>query len=293
MIDKLKNMLGLNENATKMLTGFIFGVVVMSCIIVGKYAIFAMVLTIMFLGTKEYVKILEHKGFYPSFKVMLLSEALLAWVACVQRFDMVALLLTLCSIGSFMWVLFCGRQPYIANVATTLLGLVYCGWFPLHIIFLRNLQNSRFDSGLGFVVLMFTAILLTDIGAYYIGRKFGRHKLAPVISPNKTLEGALGGMFFAVIGALIVGLSFGLEWYLAILAGFLCTVFAQIGDLSESLIKRDAGVKDSGDSLPGHGGFLDRTDSFIFTIPLMYYFCYYFIYNNLMSDIIHSVKGLF
>ena len=285
---------GLNKNATRMLTGFILGTIVMTCIIYGKIAMLAMVLTIIFFATKEYVKILELKGFFPSFKVMILAEILLAWVAYLQRFDMAALVLTLCSVGSFMWVLFRGRQPYIANVATTLLGIVYCGWFPLHLLFLRNMHSERFDSGLGFVVLMFTAILLTDIGCYYVGTKFGKHKLAPVISPNKTIEGSIGGIIFAIIGAVIVGACFQLEWYLSVLAGLLCTVFAQIGDLSESLIKRDAGVKDSGHSLPGHGGFLDRADSFIFTIPLMYYFCYYFIFsNNLLTDTIQFFRGLF
>ena len=285
---------GLNKNATRMLTGFILGTIVMTCIIYGKIAMLAMVLTIIFFATKEYVKILELKGFFPSFKVMILAEILLAWVAYLQRFDMAALVLTLCSVGSFMWVLFRGRQPYIANVATTLLGIVYCGWFPLHLLFLRNMHSERFDSGLGFVVLMFTAILLTDIGCYYVGTKFGKRKLAPVISPNKTIEGSIGGIIFAIIGAVIVGACFQLEWYLSVLAGLLCTVFAQIGDLSESLIKRDAGVKDSGHSLPGHGGFLDRADSFIFTIPLMYYFCYYFIFsNNLLTDTIQFFRGLF
>ena len=285
---------GLNKNATRLLTGLILGTIVMSCIIYGKLAILFMLLAIIFLATKEYVKILKHKGFFPSFKVMLLAEVLLAWIAYVQRFDLVALVLSFCSIGSFMWVLFCGRQPYIANVATTLMGIVYCGWFPLHLVFLRNLHCLRFESGLGFVVLMFTAILLTDTGCYYVGTKFGKHKLAPVISPNKTIEGSIGGGIFAIIGAVIVGWTFGLEWYLAVLAGLLCTVFAQIGDLSESLIKRDAGVKDSGHSLPGHGGFLDRADSFIFTIPMMYYFCYYFIFsNNLLTDILQFVRRLF
>lgn len=285
---------GLNNNATRMLTGLVLGTIVMLCIIIGKFALLAMVLIIMFLATKEYVKILEHKGFYPSIKVMVLAELVLAWVAYVQRIDLVALVLSFCAIASFMWVLFCGRQPYIANVATTLLGIVYCGWFPLHIILLRHLSCQQFDSGLGFVVLMFTAILMTDIGCYYVGTKFGKHKLAAVISPNKTIEGSVGGACFAVLGALVVGWSFGLAWYFSVLAGLLCTAFAQIGDLSESLIKRDAGVKDSGDSLPGHGGFLDRTDSFIFTIPMMYYFCYYFIFSNqLLTDIIRNIRGLF
>ena len=196
--------------------------------------------------------------------------------------------------GSFMWVLFRGRQPYIANVATTLLGMVYCGWFPLHLIFLRDLSSDKYDSGLGFVVLMFTAILLTDIGCYYIGTKFGKHKLAPVISPNKTIEGSIGGMFFAILGALIVGHFIELQWYLAVAAGIICTLFGQIGDLCESLIKRDAGVKDSGTSLPGHGGFLDRTDSFVLTIPIMYYFCKCFVFQtNWMHTLAGFVKGLF
>ena len=285
---------GLNKNATRMLIGFALGFVVMGCLMIGKLPMLAMILTIMIFASREYVKILEHKGFFPSIKIMILSELALAWVAYVQRFDLAALVLTLCSMASFMWVLFCGRQPYIANVATTLLGIVYCGWFPLHIIFLRNLSCERFDSGLGFVVLMFTAILLTDIGAYYIGRHFGKRKLAQVISPNKTIEGSLGGIIFAIAGALIIGYFINLDWYISVIAGLLCTVFAQLGDLSESLIKRDAGVKDSGDSLPGHGGFLDRTDSFIFTIPIMYYFCYYFVFNNyLIADMCKFLRGLF
>ena len=185
-------------------------------------------------------------------------------------------------------------SPHGGKYEETSLGIIYCGWFPLHLIFLRNLHCERFDSGLGFVVLMFTAILLTDIGCYYIGTKFGKHKLAPVISPNKTIEGSIGGIISAILGAVVVSFFIGFEWYWAVVVGLICTVFAQIGDLCESLIKRDAGVKDSGDSLPGHGGFLDRTDSFIFTIPVMYYVCKYFIFSNqLVSDIANMLKGLF
>lgn len=286
--------LGLNNNAKRMLTGFIMGTIVMLCIIWGDLALLCLLAFMLFAGSREYVKMLNHKGFYPSLKVIYLTEAILAAVVYFKRFDLVAITLTICAMGSFMWVLFRGRQPYIANVATTLLGMVYCGWFPLHLIFLRDLSCDKYDSGLGFVVLMFISILLTDIGCYYVGSKFGKHKLAPVISPNKTIEGSIGGAFFAIIGAMVIGLYLGVQWYIALLAGILCTTFAQIGDLSESLIKRDAGVKDSGTSLPGHGGFLDRTDSFILTLPIMYYFCKCFIFH---TEWIHTlsqyVKGLF
>lgn len=238
--------LGLNKNATRMLTGFIMGTIVMLCIMYGDISLLLMLVVLLGFGSREYVKILNHKGFYPSLKVIYLTEIILATVVYFKRFDLVAITLTICAMCSFMWVLFRGKQPYIANVATTLLGMVYCGWFPLHLIFLRDLSCPKYDSGLGFVVLMFTAILLTDVGCYYVGTKLGKHKLAPVISPNKTIEGSIGGMFFAILGAVVIGLFIDLPWYMSAIAGVICTVFAQIGDLCESMLKRDAGVKDSG-----------------------------------------------
>ncbi len=286
---------GLNKNATRMLTGFIMGTVAMGCIMLGGVALLLLLTCVIYFASKEYVKILEHKGFYPSLKIILASEALLAIITYFDRTQYVALALTVCTFAAFMWVLFRGRQPYIANVATTILGFVYCGYFPLHLQLLRDISSSQYNDGLGFVVMMFVAIMMTDIGCYYAGTRFGKHKLAPVISPNKTIEGSIGGAISAVIGACIIGLFINyffveISWYIPVLVGIICTIFAQIGDLCESLIKRDAGVKDSGNSLPGHGGFLDRSDSFIFTIPVMYYFCKYFVFSH---DIINYLKGLF
>ncbi len=287
---------GLNKNATRMLTGFIMGTIAMGCIMLGGIPLLLLLAVIIFFASKEYVKILEHKGFYPSLKIILVAEALLAIITYFDRVEYVASALILCTFLAFMWVLFRGRQPYIANVATTILGFVYCGYFPLHLQLLRDMHSAQYNDGLGFVVMMFTAILLTDVGCYYAGTKFGKHKLAPVVSPNKTIEGSVGGAICAVVGACIVGLFIAkvymleMKWYIPIIAGLLCTVFAQIGDLCESLLKRDAGVKDSGNSLPGHGGFLDRTDSFIFTIPIMYFFCKYFVFSQ---DIANFIKGLF
>lgn len=281
--------IGLNKNATRMLTGFIMGTIAMGCIMRGGVALLILLSFIIFFSSKEYVKILEHKGFYPSLKIILASEAVLAGITFFERTDFVAGALTLCTFASFLWVLFRGRQPYIANVATTILGFVYCGYFPLQLQLLRDMSSPQFHDGLGFVVMMFTAILLTDVGCYYAGTRFGRHKLAPVISPNKTIEGSIGGAVAAICAALIVGYFIGVEWYLSFAAGIICTIFAQIGDLCESLLKRDAGVKDSGNSLPGHGGFLDRCDSFIFTIPVMYYFCKYFIFSHEITDFIREL----
>lgn len=285
--------LGFNKNARRMLTGLIMGTIVMLCIMKGGLALLSLLAVVLAFASKEYVKILNHKGFYPSLKVIYVTEAVLAAIVYFERFDLVAATLTICAMCSFMWVLFAGRQPYIANVATTIFGMVYCGWFPLHLMFFRNLHNGQYDSGLGFVVLMLISIIATDVGCYYVGSKFGKTKLAPTVSPNKTVEGSIGGAVCAVIAAEVIGCYLGLGWFLSLIAGLLCTVFAQIGDLCESLLKRDAGVKDSGDTLPGHGGFLDRTDSFAFTIPIVYYFFKYFVFKTeWMTTVLNFIKGL-
>jgi len=289
----MKFELGFNKNATRMLTGLLIGWVTVACIMLGGLWLLGFIAVVLAFASREYVKILNHKGFYPSLKVIYITEAVLAVIVYFGRFDLVAATLTLCSMASFMWVLFVGRQPYIANVATTIFGMIYCGWFPLHLIFFRNLSCTEYDSGLGFVIMTIASVIATDVGCYYVGSRWGKHKLAPTVSPNKTIEGSFGGVIGAVIMSEIFGLYLGIGWFWSLIAGLLCTTFAQIGDLCESLLKRDAGVKDSGDSLPGHGGFLDRTDSFAFTIPVVYYFFKYFIFKTeWMNTALNFIKGI-
>lgn len=289
------------------LTGVIFGLIALCCIIFGGFPLLLLLMIVIVLGSKEYVHILQHKGFYPSLKVILALNTVMAVFAYFNCKFLMPMVFTLGVIISFMWVLFKGRQPYIANVATTLLGFVYCGWCPLQMLFLRDLGTTNntsymqmifktniLSAGLGYVVFLLLLVIMTDIGCFYAGKFFGKHKLAPVVSPNKTVEGAIGGAISAVILGMICGYFMGLPWYHSFIMGCLVTVFAQIGDLSESLLKRDAGVKDSGDLLPGHGGFLDRTDSYILTIPVLYYYCLYFVQSNdLINTIIAFIKGLF
>ena len=292
------------KSILRIITGFVFGVIALACMIFGGLPLLLLSAVIVDLSSKEYVDILKHKGFYPSMKVILFADAVFAIIAYFNKFNIVPIAFTIGTISAFMWVLFRGRQPYIANAATTILGFVYSGWFPLHLLFLRDLgannhtslqmlfKTDIFNAGFGYVLFLFFLVILTDVGCYYFGMNLGKHKLAPVISPNKTIEGSLGGAFCAVTGGLIIAYFIKLPWYHAIIAGLLVTVFAQIGDLCESLIKRDAGVKDSGDLLPGHGGFLDRTDSYILTIPVMYYYFAFFVQDNLVLTIVNFIKGL-
>ena len=291
--------MNLSKSVTRLITGVIFGFTALFAIMAGGLWIVGLVLIIVTLASKEYVKILEHKGFRPSLRIIILSSFIFAALAYFNRFDMVALAFTVCSIMAFMSVLFKGKQPYIANVATTILGFVYCGWFPLHLLFLRDLGSHPLYEGLiktnvttegaGYALLLFFAVILTDSMCYYTGCYFGKHKLSKVISPNKTIEGSIGGTLSCMIFCFIFGQVLMIPWYHCIILGLLIAAFAQIGDLCESMIKRDAGVKDSSNILPGHGGFLDRTDSYILTIPVVHYYMFMFVVNN-FSDI---VKGIF
>jgi len=111
------------------------------------------------------------------------------------------------------------------------------------------------------------------------GRLFGRHKLLPAISPGKTVEGAVGGVVFSIAGILVAGLIVDIPFSLttAVALAVVASVTGQVGDLAESLIKRDAGIKDSSRAIPGHGGILDRFDSLLFTAPVLYYLMRYLV----------------
>ena len=147
-------------------------------------------------------------------------------------------------------------------------GLMYVGFLGSHLILLRDADNGR-----DWVLLALLATFATDTSAYFVGRLIGRTKIAPSISPGKTLEGSLAG-FAAGLATVLI-----LNWALDAGAGleiiplaFLLPAFAQLGDLAESLIKRGAGLKDASHAIPGHGGLLDRLDSVLFTAPLVYYY---------------------
>ena len=202
--------------------------------------------------------------------------------------------------ASFLMVLFMGRQPYIVNVATTALGFLYCGWLPCHLLLIRQIGLDRINAfqigvneGLWLVIFVFLIVVATDIGGYYFGSKFGKRKLSPVISPKKTVEGAIGAGIAAIIVAVFGVFYTNLSLFEAMFAGFLITVSSQLGDLSESLVKRDAGVKDSSNILPGHGGILDRTDGYLFAVPVAYYYFVNFTHgHNILIEFFKYVQGV-
>jgi len=157
----------------------------------------------------------------------------------------------------------------LTDAAVIVLGVLYAGFMLGHLLLTRGLPHGEF--------LIFFVVLVTwagDTGAYYAGLLFGRTQLAPTVSPNKTVEGLVGGLFLATLAA-----ALGRAWFLpafnladVVICGVLLTLVGVVGDLSESAMKRSAGVKDSGGLIPAHGGMLDRLDSMLFTAPTFYYY---------------------
>ena len=268
---------------TRVITGIIASIIAIITIVLGSIPLYVFLLIIMCLAAGEFVRILKHKGFHPSLTIIRVSAIIFTTLTFFHRFDMVPSMLTLTIMASFLIVLFKGRQPYIVNVATTALGALYCGWLPCHLLLIRQIGMNRIGAfqfalsdGLYLLMFVFLAVAVTDIGAYYFGINFGKRKLAEVISPKKTVEGAIGGAVCAVAVSYFGVFYAPLSLCQALIGGFIITLSAQLGDLSESLIKRDAGVKDSSDILPGHGGILDRFDGYIFALPVAYYFFMHF-----------------
>jgi phosphatidate cytidylyltransferase len=169
------------------------------------------------------------------------------------------------------------RDDACSSWAFTLAGVLYLGWLASRYPALMQLTDGR-----EWVILALFCTFASDTAAYFTGRLLGRHKMAPAISPNKTWEGAAGGVAGSIAVSLAVTWLFTLDfaWFsplpvgvlTAVLLGLAISVFAQAGDLVESLFKRNMGAKDSSKLLPGHGGILDRVDSVVFAGLVVYYY---------------------
>ena len=156
----------------------------------------------------------------------------------------------------------------VASIAVTLFGLLYIAWFFSFFVKLKFMPGGA--QLVAFVVLV---TKLGDVGAYLVGSTMGRRNLIPRISPHKTVEGTFGGLIFSVVGAVLSKAYLpSFPYGHLLILGILLGILALIGDLAESLLKRDCGVKDSGSSLSGFGGMLDVIDSLLFTAPIFYFY---------------------
>ncbi|MCZ6785501.1 MAG: CDP-archaeol synthase [Proteobacteria bacterium] len=285
-----------SELTRRWLTAAVLVPMVVYVIALGGIPYLAVVTIFIVLGQREFYGLIEDKGAHPLVGLGLVAGAALPLVAYVGNAYHATLLMTASLLVLMLAQL---RKAQItealASISGTFFGVFYVGWLLSHAIGLRFFTSAALsmyppedllfvelspDSGIFFMLYTLTAVVWCDAGAYFAGRAYGRRKLAPNISPGKTVEGALGGVLAGTAGALVTKLLFdtfwpelsaALPWGPTLLFGVAISLVAIMGDLVESLLKRDAAVKDAGALLPGMGGILDRIDSPLLAIPVMYY----------------------
>ena len=201
--------------------------------------------------------------------VMAFAVTMWSYFDAIQAYLMLLLLI-------FTALLFVEMMMDHVKVRLEMLGLCFLGGFLVPYLLSALIRILTMGIGRYVILIPFAIAFMSDAGAYFVGLKFGKHKLAPVVSPNKTIEGALGGVVTAMVSMLIYALildlipgGFIVNYAMALLYGLIGSLAGMIGDLCFSVIKRQTGIKDYGNLIPGHGGVLDRFDSLMMVAPLM------------------------
>jgi phosphatidate cytidylyltransferase len=242
------------------------------------------ILVALFMGAAawEYVNLFRSGGLQPG-KVLVVGGTLLLLLGrTVDGFGSVGWMISLIVLLSMTYHLVAyerGRDQAGTDFAVTLAGVFYIGWLGAYFISLRSLPEGQW-----WVLTVLAGVMLADSGAYFIGRGLGRQKLSPRLSPKKTWEGYFGGILvgiplttlFAYLFSLAAGPGSGITPLRGALVGLVMAVIPTLGDLGESMIKRQMGVKDSGNILPGHGGAFDRIDAWLWAVVIGYYLVFYF-----------------
>lgn len=241
----------------------------------GGWWAFAASAFVVVLGINELHTMMIHEGYHPLIVISLVLSMLflLAPMFPQLRLTLLEIGLIIAVLVSLPWLFFRKKlDGAMVDWSLTLAIALYLGW-PLSLFPQLRGSEVGFSAGLWWILTVLLGVWGFDTGAFFTGRFFGRHKLAPKISPAKTWEGVIGGMVLSITFSLILTvIPLGIPWYLAIILGILIGVAATLGDLAESLIKRQTHVKDSGHFMPGHGGVLDRVDSILFAIIVVFVF---------------------
>ncbi len=266
---------------TRLLTAIVLVPIVVYCIYLGDLPFLALVTLLLTLAEIEFCHLVARDGFRPA----TVFGVAMVWVFLIDaQFSALGLLrpgLALILLGSLTWQLLHRRGSPVADWALTVAGGLYLGFCGSCLLGLRGL----WPDGLWWTMTVVSAILLADSGAYFVGMAWGRRKLAPSLSPGKTWEGYLAGIVFgglmtALLAALWrigAGEGTAISGLHGLILGTLIAVFAPLGDLAVSMVKRQVGVGDSGTVIPGHGGALDRMDSLLWAAVLGYYYVQAFV----------------
>ncbi|TSA29412.1 MAG: phosphatidate cytidylyltransferase [Ignavibacteriales bacterium] len=266
----------LNNLSTRVIVGLIGIPLLVVLSLIGKIPFLILVLAIGLVSYFEFTRMMRNKHSYTNKLIGYLSVAVIIVNEYKPIIDYHILLLLITAL-LLLFELFRNKDSAVSNTGSTLLGIFYIGFFSAAIIDLREFYRDSvftYPQGGYLIISILASIWICDSAAYFIGSAYGKHKLLPRVSPNKSWEGAIAGFVFAIAG-MIAAHEFILDFMELkdiIVIGFIVGLFGQIGDLIESLIKRDSHVKDSSSIIPGHGGILDRFDSLLFTAPVVYFY---------------------
>ena len=272
-------------------SGLLIGTFGLIVVLVGGWVFTLATALLTYLALLEFFRMAEFKGIKPATKTTLFSCFFIIVSTYLETIGLLEgeisnSILPICSVGICTWLLLQPKSGTISDIAASIFGLFYLGFLPSYWIKLRGLESVIINKNQGFISfenltnttglnLTLTScflIVASDIGSYFIGKLFGKRSLSP-ISPSKTVEGLVGGISCSIL--LAIFFAYLLDWenpfLVGTLYGILISLMALVGDLIESMMKRDAKIKDSGTFLPGHGGILDRIDSYIFTPSVLYY----------------------
>jgi len=270
----------LSEFIKRTFTGTAFVIIMLGTIIISQITLILLLLLVGSFALYEYFSIFKNRGFKPFTYLGIITGASVLILIFLERENMIAqkylALVLLPVMGMFFSFFFVNRTDTVVSILVTISGFVYI-ILPLSLIpfITQNGLTENYDPQLllGTLFIIWTY----DTGAYISGILFGKHKMIPRLSPKKSWEGLAGGSIFAVFVSFVISRYFLLlntaDW---MILGLIIIAAATAGDLFESLIKREAGIKDSGNILPGHGGMLDRFDSVFFAIPFVFLYIHLF-----------------
>jgi phosphatidate cytidylyltransferase len=254
---------------TRVITGVGLAVLALICLKLGRDATMVLSTAIVGLASLELFQGLQRRGFRPATVLAVLASIAIVPIAFKRGEFAFPFTLAIVMIFTLLWYLFevIKTRPTV-NVAVTVMGFVYVGVLGGFAGLLLSYEN-----GVGLILGVVLCVVGYDIVGYVIGSQFGKTRLAPAISPNKTVEGLIGGMAFSIVIAVVIvnRITPWNDLTDALALGITVAIMAPLGDLCESMIKRDLGVKDFGSLLPGHGGILDRFDAILFCLPAVYY----------------------
>jgi len=250
-------------------SGLLLAALLLGSLILSRPAFVAFVLAVVVLALLELITVLRARATRPAGPVVLAMAVLLVVGAYLEGPPALSFGLLVTILAGFGWYLVDpGRTEVTRNVAATVFAVVYVPFMAAHL----SLVVAKAEHYVGAVIGYAALVVIYDTAAYATGATLGRHLLAPHVSPNKSWEGAAGATVACLLAGVLL-LPLWQPWTLAsglVLAAVTC-VAAPLGDLSESMLKRDLAVKDMGSILPGHGGVLDRIDALLFAAPALYY----------------------